>query len=92
MTGVMKDAEKSWVIPEKEWSEVEKKGLVAEIVRIWVIVMMKTHLFRWDGKIVLQKKGDTNRPPCNLMCCPYHNAPLGWKASGKAEEEQSEAG
>ena len=31
--------------------------MLAEMTRIGVIVMMNTHLFRWNGKIFLQRKG-----------------------------------
>ena len=57
VTGLMKNAEASWIIPNKEWTRLEERILVAELIRIGVIVMMNTHLFCRDGKIFLQKEG-----------------------------------
>ena len=76
VTGLLKNAEKSWIVPDKEWSELEKKILVAEMVRIGVIVMMNTHLFRWDGRIFLQRKGG----PIGLRatCCVARITMLHW--------------
>ena len=31
--------------------------MLAEMTRIGVIVMMNSHLFRWDGKVFLQRQG-----------------------------------
>ena len=76
VTGVMKNAEDSWIIPNKGWTELEKKILVAEMVRIGVIVMMNTHLFRWDGRMFLQRKGG----PIGLRvtCCVARITMLHW--------------
>ena len=57
VTGVLKDAEKMWTSPNIEWTSMEKKIGVAEMVRIGVICMMNTHVFQWDGRWFLQKKG-----------------------------------
>ena len=57
MTGDVKKAENSWNIPEVEWTKLEQKLVVAEMTRIGVITMMNTHLFQWDGKFYLQRKG-----------------------------------
>ena len=57
VTGSMKEAEAKWVTPDIEWTEMEKRLMVAEMTRVGVIVMMNTHLFRWNGKLYLQKKG-----------------------------------
>ena len=57
VTGVMKNAENSWIVPDKEWTDWEKKALVAELVRIGVVVAMNTHIFRWDGRLFLKKNG-----------------------------------
>jgi hypothetical protein len=38
ITGSMKNAEGSWRIPEREWTMLEERILVAEVVRIGVIV------------------------------------------------------
>ena len=76
MTGVIKNSENSWIIPDKEWTDWEKRVLVAEMVRIGVVVMMNTHLFRWDGRIFLQKKGG----PIGLRgtCCVARITMLHW--------------
>ena len=72
----MKNAEASLNIPDKEWTRLEEKILVAEMVRIGVIVMMNTHLFRFDGKIFLQKEGG----PIGLRatCCVARITMLHW--------------
>ena len=57
VTGVRKDADKMWRSKEVEWTRVEKRVAVAEMVRIGVICMMNTHTFLWDGKWFLQKEG-----------------------------------
>ena len=57
MTGVMKDAETMWTSQNIEWTSMEKKIGLAEMVRIGVICMMKTHVFQWDGRWFLQKNG-----------------------------------
>ena len=57
VTGVLKDAEKMWRSREVDWTEMEKKVAVAEMVRIGVICMMNTHTFLWDGRWFLQRKG-----------------------------------
>ena len=57
VTGNVMKAEKSWVYPNVEWTEMEKTLVVAEMTRIGIIVMMNTHLFQWDGKFYLQRKG-----------------------------------
>ena len=57
VTGDIKKAEAKWRIPETEWTGLEKKLMLAEMTRVGVIIMMNTHLFRWDGRIFLQRKG-----------------------------------
>ena len=57
VTGVRKDADKMWRSKEVEWTRLEKRVAVAEMVRIGVICMMNTHTFLWDGKWFLQKEG-----------------------------------
>ena len=76
VTGSIKNAEDSVNIPNREWTGIEEKILLAEMVRIGVIVMMNTHLFRWNGKIFLQKKGG----PIGLRatCCVARITMLHW--------------
>ena len=57
VTGKMKNAENSWNIPEVEWTDLEKRLMMAEMTRMGVIVMMNSHIFRWDGKLYLQRHG-----------------------------------
>ena len=87
MTGSIKNAENSWIIPDKEWTDWEKRVLVAEMVRIGVVVMMNTHLFRWDGRIFLQKKGG----PIGLRatCCVARITMLHWDGKLLAKMKQN---
>ena len=57
VTGDFKKAELAWSIPQVQWSKLEERLMLAEMTRIGVIVMMNSHLFRWDGKIFLQRQG-----------------------------------
>ena len=57
VTGDFKKAELAWSIPQVEWTKLEERLMLAEMTRIGVIVMMNSHLFRWDGKIFLQRQG-----------------------------------
>ena len=38
-------------------TELEERMLVATMVMIWVVVMMNTHRYEFDGKTFLQKSG-----------------------------------
>ena len=53
----MPKSELAWSIPKVEWSKQEERLVIAEMTHIGVIVMMNSHLFRWDGKIFLQRQG-----------------------------------
>ena len=57
--GVSSNPEKEdkWEFPKIEYTELEKRRIVATIVQIGVLVMMNTHLYTFDGKIYLQQEG-----------------------------------
>ena len=57
--GVTSDPEKEdhWYFPKVELTELEKRMVVATIVKIGVLVMMNTHVYSWNGDTFLQKAG-----------------------------------
>ena len=59
------DNEEHWYFPEVELTELEKRMIVATVVKIGVLVMMYTHIYTWDGETYLQRAGG----PIGLRSC-----------------------
>jgi hypothetical protein len=51
------DNEDNWEFPVVEYTENEKRIILATIVQIGVLVIMNTHLYSFDGKIFIQQAG-----------------------------------
>ena len=49
--------DKLWTTPDTMPTEVEKRMIVAAVMRIGVIVMMNSHIYTFGGKFFHQKKG-----------------------------------
>ena len=46
-----------WVFPRVTLTALEKKMIVAEVMRVAVRTMFRTHVYTFDNKYYLQKKG-----------------------------------
>ena len=51
------DQEENWYFPEVELTELEKKMIMATVIKIGVIVMMNSHVYSFNGETFLQKAG-----------------------------------
>ena len=51
------DNEENWRFPLVEYTDLEKKRMIATIVQIGVLVMMNTHLYSFNGKTFIQQGG-----------------------------------
>ena len=51
------DNEEHWYFPNVELTELEKRMVVATVVKVGVLVMMNTHMYTWNGNTFLQKAG-----------------------------------
>ena len=49
--------EEHWYFPSVEPTELEKRMVVATVVKVGVLVMMNTHMYTWNGNTFLQKAG-----------------------------------
>ena len=49
--------EEHWYFPPRELTGLEKRMVVAMVVKVGVLVMMNTHVYSWNGESFLQKAG-----------------------------------
>ena len=51
------DKEQHWYFPPMNLTEMEKRMVVAMVVKVGVLLMMNTHVYSWDGASYLQGGG-----------------------------------
>ena len=51
------ETEDHWYFPPRELTNLEKRMVVAMVVKVGVLVMMSTHVYSWNGEAFLQKAG-----------------------------------
>ena len=51
------DKEQHWYFPPMNLTEMEKRMVVAMVVKVGVLLMMNTHVYSWDGESYLQGGG-----------------------------------
>ena len=56
--------EKHWFFPKVELTNLEKRMVVAMVVKVGVLVLMNTHVYSWNGETFLQRAGG----PIGLRC------------------------
>ena len=49
--------EENWYFPGVDLTELEKRLIVATVVKIGVLIMMNTHVYTWNGESYLQSAG-----------------------------------
>ena len=51
------DKEDHWYFPPSDLTSLEKRMVVAMVIKVGILTMMNTHVYSWDGKAFFQKAG-----------------------------------